>query len=264
MNLLHVCQLTSARDGACVCYDSRREKQVGDVTIIRILSAGAAQAVVEEIAATYTRKTGNEVKAEFSAVGAMKARVEAGEAVDIVILTSALIDELVASGYVAPGSRAELGKVGTGVAVRVDTPLPDVSNERVLRGNLLAVAKLVCPDPATATAGKVVMRALERLGLADTMKPHLQFFPNGYAAMRYLAGSRAPYEMGITQITEILANPGVTYVGPLPGDLQTMTIYSAGLSVRAAEPAAARDFIARLTGVAARPVLARAGYEFDN
>lgn len=239
-------------------------KQVGDVSIIRILSAGAAQAVVEAIAATYTRNTGNEVKAEFSAVGAMKARVEAGEAVDIVILTGALIDELVMSGHVAPGTRADLGKVGTGVAVRADTPLPDVSNERVLRGNLLSAAKLVCPDPATATAGKVVMRALERLGLVDTIKPFLQFFPNGYAAMRYLAGSRAPYEMGITQITEILANPGVTYVGPLPGDLQTMTIYSAGLSVRAAELATARDFTARLTGIAARPVLARAGYEFDN
>jgi len=242
----------------------RAGKKGCDVSIIRILSAGAAQAVVEAIAATYTRKTGNEIKAEFSAVGAMKARVVAGEPVDIVILTGALIDELIVSGHVAPGSRGDLGKVGTGVAVRADTPLPDVSNERVLRGNLLTAAKLVCPDPATATAGKVVMRALERLDLADTMKPHLQFFPNGYAAMRYLAGSRAPYEVGITQITEILANPGVTYVGPLPGDLQTMTIYSAGLSARAAEPAAARDFIARLTGVAARAVLARAGYEFDD
>lgn len=231
---------------------------------VRILSAGAAQTVVERIATDWTRETGHEVKADFSAVGAMKARVTGGEAVDVIVLTGALIDELTSTGHVAADSRADLGKVGTGVAVRAGTPLPDVSNERVLRGNLLTAAKLVCPDPATATAGKVVMRALARLGLADTMKPHWQFFPNGYAAMQYLAGSRAPYELGITQITEILANPGVTYVGPLPGDLQAMTIYSAGLAVRAAEPAAARDFIARLTGAAARQILATAGYEFDD
>ena len=233
------------------------------MAVLRILSAGAAQAVIERIAADWIQETGHGVKADFSAVGAMKARVMDGEAVDVVVLTGTLIDELTSSGHVAAGSRADLGKVGTGVAVRAGAPLPDVSNERVLRGNLLAAAKLVCPDPATATAGKVVMRALERLGLADTMKSHWQFFPNGYAAMQYLAASRAPYEIGITQITEILANPGVTYVGPLPGDLQAMTVYAAGRAVRAAEPDAARNFIARLTSAAARPILAKAGYEFD-
>lgn len=234
------------------------------MAVPRILSAGAAQAVVEKIAAAYTRDTGNEVTAEFSAVGAIKARVIAGEAVDVIVLTGVLIDELIASSHVMPGSRADLGKVGTGVAVRAGTPLPDVSSAKVLRGNLLSATKMVCPDPATATAGKVVMQALEHLGIADLMRAHLQFFPNGYAAMRYLAGSRAPFEMGITQITEILANPGVTYVGPLPGDLQVRTVYSAGLGARTAEPAAAREFIARLTGPSARPILAKAGYEFDN
>ena len=233
------------------------------MAIIRILSAGAAQAVVEKIAAGYSRDTGYTIEADFSAVGAMKARVAAGEAVDIIILTGALIDELVESGQVARGSRADLGTVGTGVAVRAGTPLPDVSSARVLRGNLLAATKVVCPDPATATAGKVVMQALECLGIVDPVKPHLRFFPNGYAAMRDLAGGRAPYEMGITQITEILANPGVTYVGPLPGELQARTVYSAGLASRSAEPGAARDFISRLTGASARPVLAAAGYEFD-
>lgn len=230
---------------------------------IRILSAGAAQAVVERISTPWMRGTGHEMRADFSAVGAMKARVLAGEAVDVIVLTAIMIDELTATGHVVPGSRVDLGKVGTGVAVRTGTPLPDVSSERVLRGNLLAAAKLVCPDPATATAGKVVMQALERLGLADAMKPHLQFFPNGYAAMQYLAGSQAPYEMGITQITEILANPGVTYVGPLPGDLQVKTVYSAGLATRAGQPSAAREFIARLTSPGGRKVLAAAGYELD-
>jgi molybdate transport system substrate-binding protein len=233
------------------------------VATIRVLSAGAAQAVFERIAATWTRGTGHEVRADFSAVGAMKARVLAGEPVDVIVLTKAMIDELSAAGHVVPGSRADLGKVGTGVAVRAGTPLPDVSNARVLRGNLLAAAKLVCPDPATATAGKVVMQVLERLGLAETMKPRLQFFPNGYAAMQYLAGSRAPYEMGITQITEILANPGVTYVGPLPGDLQVKTVYSVGLATRAGQQSAAREFIARLTSPGGRKALATAGYELD-
>jgi len=94
------------------------------MAMVRILSAGAAQAVVEQIAAGFERETGTEVRGDFSAVGAMKARVIAGEAVDVVILTAALIDELIALGHIVPGSRADLGRVGTGVAVRAGTPLP--------------------------------------------------------------------------------------------------------------------------------------------
>jgi molybdate transport system substrate-binding protein len=232
--------------------------------MLRILSAGAAQAVVEAIAAAHTRETGEEVAAEFSAVGAMKARVVAGEAVDVVILTGTLIDELVSSGHVAPGSRADLGKVGTGIAVRAGTPLPDVSSAQALRASLLAATAVVFPDPAVATAGKVVMQACEKLGIADQVKPRMQHFPNGYAAMRWLAASGGRNEVGITQITEILANKGVTYAGPLPGDLQSKAVYSAGLASRAAAPGTGREFIARLAGASARPILAKAGYEFDS
>jgi molybdate transport system substrate-binding protein len=230
---------------------------------LRILSAGAAQAVVEPLMAAL-KEEGCEVAAEFGAVGAIKARVLDGAPADVIILTAALIDELITSAQVAEGSRVDLGRVGTGVAVRAGSPLPDVRTVDVLRGNLLAAAKIVCPDPATATAGKVVMSALERMGIADQSRTKLQFFPNGYAAMRWLAASRGQLEVGITQNTEIKANRGVTYVGPLPDELQMKTIYSAGLCARAQDPEAARAFVARLTGPANRPALAAAGYEFGD
>ena len=230
---------------------------------IHILSAGAAQSVAEKITDRFTRDAACEVKAAFGAVGAMKARVVAGEPVDVVILSAALIEELVASGHVVAGSRRDLGTVGTGVAVRAGTPLPDVSSGRPLRGNLLAARRIVFPDPAIATAGKVVMRALETLGIAAEVGPRLQLFPNGYAAMRWLAQSGGLLEVGITQTTEILANKGVTYVGPLPAELQMKTVYSAGVAAAARNPDAARDFIDRLTAPAARGLLEAAGYEFS-
>ena len=231
---------------------------------VRILSAGAAQAVVEKIATAYTSETGNGVKAEFSAVGEMKARVLNGEPVDVIILTGALIDELVSSGHIVSGSRRDLGTVGTGVAVRAGTPLPDLSEVRKLRENLLAATKVVCPDPATATAGKAVMQLLDKLGIVEQVRPRMQYFPNGYAAMRWLAESRGTLEIGITQATEILPNPGVTYAGPLPGELKIRTVYAAGLAARARNSQGAEEFIARLTAPAARAILAQAGYEFDD
>ena len=230
---------------------------------LRILSAGAAQAVVEPLMAAF-KKEGREVSAEFGAVGAMKARLLEGAPADVIILSAALIEELIAGGHVRPGSRSDLGRVGTGVAVRKGAPLPEVGAIEALRGNLVAATRIVCPDPATATAGKIVMQALERMGIADQTKPKLQFFPNGYAAMKWLAASPGQLEIGITQNTEIKANPGVTYVGPLPDALQVKTVYSAGLCVQAQEPDLATQFLSRLTGPANRTTLAAAGYEFEH
>ena len=234
------------------------------MAVIHILSAGAAQSVAENIAARFESETGCKVQAAFGAVGAMKARVIAGEPADVIILTAALIEELVATGHVVAGTRRDLGTVGTGVAVRAGAPLPGVADSGRLRGSLLAAEGILCPDPAVATAGKVVMRALELLGIVDAMRSRLQFFPNGYAAMNQLASGSRPREIGITQTTEILANKGVTYVGSLPAELQMKTVYSAGVAAEATNPDAARQFIARLTAPEARAMLQAAGYEFSN
>jgi len=231
------------------------------VATLNIFCAGAAQAVVTEMAGKFQRDSGNFVAANFGAVGAMKARVMAGEAADVIVLTGALIDELIQQGLVVAGSRVDLGRVGTGVAVRAGTPMPDVSDTRVLRGNLLAAKRILFPDPAVATAGKVVMSALDKLGITDEVKPRLHFFPNGYAAMGDLAQSSGLLEMGITQITEIVANKGVKLVGPLPAEVQNIAVYSAGLAAHSAHPERAKELIRRLTGFNAQPLLSAAGFE---
>lgn len=231
------------------------------MTMLRILSGGAAQAVVEKIAQDFQRETGHEINGEFSAVGAMRDKVLAGDAADVVILTATLIDELAAAGHVVAGTRTDLGKVGTGVAMRAGAPLPDVSNPEALRAHLLAAAKIACPDPAVATAGKVVMRMAELLGISDEIKGKMQFFPNGYAAMKWLAASSNGLDTGITQVTEILPNPGVKLAGQLPDTLQMKAVYSAGLGARAGNAAVAKAFMARLVAPAARPVLTACGYE---
>jgi molybdate transport system substrate-binding protein len=238
---------------------NRRAKK----TTLRILSAGAARSVSERIAAELASETGCEVKATYGAVGAIKARVLDGEPVDVIILSAPLIEEFAASGHLADGSQRDLGTVGTGVAVRAGTPLPDVSDTRVLRGNMLAANRIVCPDPEIATAGNIVMRAVELLGISE-VRPRMTFLPDGHAAMHWLARSRGLLEMGLTQTTEILANKGVTWVGPLPEALQIKTIYAAGLAAKARNPYDAKEFIARLIAPAARPMLQATGFEFKD
>jgi molybdate transport system substrate-binding protein len=225
------------------------------------LSAGAAQAVTERIIGAFRRDTGCEVAAEFGAVGAMKSKLGAGDSADVIILTRAMIDELEQAGVVERGSRVDLGTVATGVAVRAGSTAPDVHTAERLRDAILAASTIVCPDPAIATAGKVVMALLEKLGIAHAIEGRLRFFPNGYAAMRWLAESGTASDMGITQVTEIVPNKGVTYVGPLPPGHEAKTVYSAALVAKAAEPALARDLLSRYSGDTARTWLREAGYE---
>ena len=122
------------------------------MAVLRLLSAGAAQAVCEEVIAAFTRETGHQVEAAYGAVGAMKARMVGGDPCDVIILSAQLIQDLVSAGMVAISSVKDIGKVGTGVAVRAGTPLPEVGNREALRANILAASVIVCPDPAIATA----------------------------------------------------------------------------------------------------------------
>ena len=230
---------------------------------LRILSAGAAQAVTERITDAFKRETWSEVTADFGAVGAMKAKVTGGEAVDVIILTQAMIDELIASGLVKAGTRVDLGTVGTGVAVRAGTVAPDVSNANALRAAILGATTIVFPDPAIATAGKIVMALVEKLGVLESARGRFRFFPNGYAAMKWLATSGNSGALGITQVTEILPNKGVRFAGPLPEEFQMKTVYAAGVASQAAESHLALDFVKRFAAPSARALLIEAGYELD-
>jgi molybdate transport system substrate-binding protein len=228
---------------------------------LTLLSGGAAHGVVRALAERYRAETGYEIEGTFSAVGAMRDTLLAGERADVVILTRKLVDELVASGHVAPAPRADLGVVRTGIAVRTGDPMPDVSAADTLRTSLLASQGIYFPDPQRATAGIHFASVLARLGIANDLASQLRTFPNGATAMRALAQATEPWPIGCTQITEIKSTPGVALVGSLPAEFELATTYTVGLCVNASAPDAARQFIEMLTSEASRAVRTQAGFE---
>lgn len=228
---------------------------------LTVISAGAAQSVVAQVAVAMRRDGEHEVSATFGAVGAQKARVLAGEPADVIVLTRALVDELTHQGHVVEGSRADLGGVGLGVAVRSGTAPPDVGTVEGFRASLRGAHAISFPDPQLATAGIHLMAVLERLGLRGELAERLRPFPNGNAAMNALARSEGPGQLGITMITEIKLVGGIDLVAPLPAEIQATTLYSAGVATRAAHPDLAREFVRRLAGPDARLMLATAGFE---
>ncbi len=228
---------------------------------LNVLSGGAAQSVVNALAADFRAATGYDLDCTFSAVGEMKAKLLAGAPADLVILTQALIAELAAGGQVLPDSCADLGRVRTGVAVRQGDPLPDIASASALRAALLAAEGIFFPDPQSATAGIHFARVLDTLGIRGAVEARLKTYPNGATAMRELAQAGGARLLGCTQVTEINNTRGVVLAGMLPREFELATVYSVGVCAAAANPDAARRFVALLAGEPSHALRLKAGFE---
>ena len=227
---------------------------------LRILSGGAAQGVVNALASRFEKETGYQIDGTFGAVGAMSAKLRAGEPADLLILTSSLIAELAREGHLIARSASDIGVVQTAVAVRAGDPTPPIENAESLRAALLNADAIYFPDPDQATAGIHFAKVLKNLGIWDDVSARLERFPNGATAMRELAKSQRARPIGCTQTTEILNTPAVKLVGPLPQGFALATVYTAAISANAAHPGPAEQLIAMIVSDEARDLRQRAGF----
>ncbi len=230
---------------------------------LHFLCAGASQGVVKALQQRFEAETGATLQGRFGAVGAMKEALLAGEPCDVMILTAAMVDGLCAEGHLLADSRAALGRVLTGVAVRSGTPHPAVATADGLKAALLAADSVYFPDAVRSTAGIHFANVMRRLGVLDTLEPRLRTYPAGAIAMRELAAATTPNPIGCTQVTEILYTPGVELVGLLPQEFELATDYTLGLCTAAAHPEQARMLADLLAGPASAAIRRQGGFEFD-
>jgi molybdate transport system substrate-binding protein len=226
---------------------------------IKVISAGAVRSIVSELAPAFEKESGHKVTLSFGTVGVVRQKL-AAEPADMVIMSDTALDEAIRQGSVVAGSRADIARTGMGVAVREGAPKPDISTSEALKQALLAARSIVYVDPAQGgTSGIHFAGVLQRLGIAEAVKPKTTLVPGGYPAELVAKGE---VELVAHQISEILPVKGVTLVGPLPKDVQKITTYSAGLPTKAETVEAARVFIAFLTSPAAKPKFAAAGLDY--
>jgi len=228
---------------------------------LHLLSAGAAQGLACALEPRWTADSGTVLDARYDAVGAIKEVFDADAPCDVIVLSAAMIDAMAAAGRVLPETRAALGRVRTGIAVRAGDALPAVDTPEALRTALLHADAIYLPDPERATAGIHFAKVLRELGIDQTLRDRLRPFANGATAMRELAAAKSTHPIGCTQHTEILYTPGVRLVGPLPRAFELATVYTAAVSARAADAALARRFVQLLAGAEAQPLRSAGGFE---
>jgi molybdate transport system substrate-binding protein len=225
---------------------------------IKVLTAGAFKQVVLALVPEFEKATGHKVALDNDTVGALVKRIEGGEAFDVAIVSPAALDKLAKEGKTAPGAVA-LARVGIGVVVKEGAPRPDITTVEAFKQTLLAAKSVAYIDPAAGgSSGIYVAGLLDRLGIADAVKPKAKLIKGGAVAEHVVAGEA---EIGIHQISEILPVKGAVLVGPLPPEIQNFTVYAAGVGAAARDGEAAKALIAFLSGPAAVPVLKAKGME---
>ncbi|HET9576852.1 MAG TPA: substrate-binding domain-containing protein, partial [Usitatibacter sp.] len=216
---------------------------------ITVLSGGAVKSAFTEAAKAWERKTGNAVKATFAPAGDLRRKIAAGESADVLIVPRENLAEFEKAGALAPGVPRDLAGVAMGAAVRKGAPVPDISTPEALKRTLLQAKSLTYMDPARGTSGRHFDQSvLPALGIRDEVRAKTVFGEGGFIAEKV---ARGEVEIAFHQITEILPVPGVTVVGPLPGELQKVTVYSGAVMKGAAHRAEARsllDFLASPEG----------------
>ena len=226
---------------------------------LKVLTAGAFKPVVAALAPVFEGQTGHTVRIENDTAGALARRIGNGEAFDVVVLTPAAMELLEQAGRVARGSSVRLARVAIGVAVKQGAPLPAIGSESALRQALLAARAVAYIDPAAGgSSGIYLTQLFQRMGIAAQIAPKAVLVPGGLVAQRLVSGEA---DLALHQISEILAVPGVTLVGPIPAEVQNYTVYAGGLAATSADLPAARAFLELLAGERAKTVLKDKGME---
>lgn len=221
---------------------------------IRVLSAGAVEPGLERAAAGFRQAIGEPIHITYATAPQLRQRIEAGESPDLLIAPATLMRDLAATGRLA-GESLPIGRVGVGIVVRQDVPMPEIHDEQALRQALQSADSVVFNRAST---GLYLDRLFERMGLTSTIAPKARRYATGAEVMEHLLHSSGR-EIGFGATTEILMVPGLRLVGPLPPSLQNYTTYSASLLPGSSAPAA--ELLRYLAGPSGRAALETGGVE---
>jgi molybdate transport system substrate-binding protein len=220
---------------------------------IALTASNAINAVLDELVPSFERDSGHKVAMRLGVASALSKEIEGGAAFDVAILVGHL-DGLVKQGRIASGTPVALGRSGYGLAVRAGAPKPDIGTTEAFKRALLDARSVGYTEGGGS--GTYFVRLLDRIGIAEAMKPKLRPGTDTQAAV-----ARGDVEMTVTGIVPILRSPGIELAGPLPPELQSYSIFVAGISATTKEKEAAAALLKYLTTPEAIAVFKKRGVE---
>ncbi len=228
---------------------------------IRVMTSGGFAAPYNKVIPEYERATQDTVLTAYGASmggapDSIPMRLERGEPADVVILAATALEELIKQGKVVAGSRVDLVRSSIGMAVRAGEPKPDISTVEALKLTLLQAKSIAYSASASGTY--LSTELFPRLGIADQIKEKSRRIESERVGN---VVARGDAEIGFQQISELLPIEGIEYVGPLPDEVQSITVFSAGIVTGAKNPDGAKSLIEYLSSPAVAPAIIESGLE---
>ena len=220
------------------------------------ISSMATRQVLADLAAAWQAQGGMPVR--ITSVGGVDAakRVQAGEALDVVLLASDAIDQLIASGHAVAGTKVDWVRSSTAVAVPAGAPLPDMGSEDALKAAVLAAPTI---GYSTGPSGVALLRLFERWGMAQELQPRLVQARPGVPVGQSVA--QGDVALGFQQLSELIHVPGITVVGNLPAAVAIDTVFSGAVVARSAHTATVQALLAFMASSAADEAKRRQGMQ---
>jgi molybdate transport system substrate-binding protein len=228
---------------------------------IHVMTSGGFTAAYNDLRPAFERSSGRTVKTAYgasmgNATDSIPSRLARNEPADVVILARPALDALVAQGKVVPGSQVDLVRSSIGFAVRKGAPRPDIGTVDALRRTLLAAPSIAYSASASGTYYETEL--LRKLGIEEQVKPRSKRILSERVGAVVARGDAA---LGLQQVSELLPIAGIDYIGPLPAEVQQVTVFSAGIATGSKQPDAARQLIRYLNSPASAPAIAKTGLE---
>lgn len=224
---------------------------------IKVLCSNGLKAVVEDLVPQFEQKTQNKVVLKFEPSTAIQKRIEAGEAFDVAVMTTPLVDQEIKAGRLLADSKVIIARSGLGLSVRAGAKKPDIASVDAFKKALLSAKSITY---ATQGASAAPFEGLvTKLGIAAEVKPKYKLRETASQVGEVVADGTV--EIGVAPVSEILPVKGVELVGAFPADIQSYVVMTAALSVNGQERGAARGFVDFLMAPANLPVIKAKGME---
>ena len=197
-------------------------------------------------------------KVEVESIGGVDAarQVRDGKSIDFIVLASNVMEKLESEGWIVPGTRADVARSGVAIAVRSGLPHPAIASEEDVKQAVLAAGKI---SYSTGPSGDHLKRLFERWNIAEQIADRTVEAKPGVPVGSLVARGEA--DLGFQQLSEFLDVDGIDVVGPLPAAIQTITVFTAGVSTRSAHPAGARAYVTHLVSPETKAVKEKLGME---
>jgi molybdate transport system substrate-binding protein len=222
---------------------------------ITVLAGMGVISGVSDLAPAYEKLTGHTVTVKFEQAAALNAMVNSGAQADIAALQPEQVDNFIKQGKMVAGTKTNFAQAGVGIAVKTGAPRPDISTAEAFK-NAMINAKSI--GYSQGGSGLIAAQVMEKLGIADQLKPKTKFI-NGLPVAEVVA--KGEVEIGLQQINVIIPVEGADYIGPLPKELQDTVRFSGGVLTVSRQKELARAFLNFIASADAGPLLRRSAME---